>query len=337
MIKTNAITRNLKTNIVQGLTELEAKLPPQVLVHLYKMLAKELLSLDMPMSEVYSQYSTDYREWIVPPLILPKYLFNSKPLQERIVHISSRVIFNRYVAGLVKANKTQNPHAVADFAVKYVIFALRYIQVSTYHFDADNSYCVLDNGRVLGIKNRKLMGATIPFDPSTMQDISSLVHSPRGTVKMNTFDFLDQIKMWMESNREKVKNYESLEYALAILKIRGTWDSTYALQQLLYRGNPKEKTSKLLYTDELLESIRTMWEQGGLDLGDRYTELSGMVSHLNIPYKTWIGMFKMRTKAPGAKLLARQKDLVINGYEAFLSYFLLEQEKERLYVDRFGR
>ena len=330
-----AITRNIGLTAIEGHDHLEERLYARTLLPLYTRLANELFSVDIPMKEVYSQYCEGYLEWIVPPHILPHYMFKSQPLKDDDLYASCKSIYTNYQKGLKAALQSGTPDNAVDFLVRFTLQCLKYRQVTNQQFDADNCYVTIRDGKLIGIKDRTIMGHRMEKVKAPIPDLSESVHLPRGIVRLNTFDFLDQVKLWMESHREMFRHYESVEYALAILKLRGSVESTYGFQQLMHKGRlPEAKGAEYKWTHELLDKIRDMWDNSNGSLEERYTELCKLVQHLNIPYRHWVKIFTTKALTEDKRLTARQSDGILRGYEDFILYFLHQHELERRYVDR---
>lgn len=151
--------------------------------------------------------------------------------------------------------------------------------------------------------------------------VQNVLSSPRGQVLYPTFDAIDRVLLWVESNMSKQESWR-LRALLAWLKAAQRPKTAYDLEQKLRLLEPIEPPDEevrrySIYTHDHLNYARDLWLDDSKDPHDAFREFYGFIVPSHMDDETFRKIFKtgMVLKKEFTPALIDKIDLGISRFE----------------------
>jgi hypothetical protein len=268
--------------------------------------------------------------WLIPPINILGDFYDDNVYFSGTKWSVVGTDFDTYARNVNKLLDKKDMQQVINYILNFVSSVAKLNNTSIY--SQSDSFYTMYGRNCVGIKDSYILGARAKVPPEF--DLINYSTLPRGATTVSTFDILDRFKLWMEERFDTLQDYQPVEYGLAKLKLSGSIKAIYAVEQEFLRGTGSSSAiyavtanTYKLYTDDLLDYIRDIWDEPNMGISNKYFEILDAVKPLCIDTVQWRKLFRVDPSTIGEKLTRAKAEAVIKGYDRFIDYYLMMQRK----------
>lgn len=289
-----------------------------------------LKDLGVDSSEVLSTYRPGSNDWTLPPLSLDIGFFgpnfNYLEVNDAAKTLDLQAAVKEYRDETIRLAK-EAPETLADYISTCVMWLATNSNYKEFVSNSTDLYIKYRSVPPVGIKEGKILGSPVYLKiPKSSLDMS--LSEPRGVVTVDTFDAFDRLKLWMVDNWKLLPAYESVEYALSLLKLSGSSLTAFTFEQALHAPDAQVTKMASIFTDEALDEIRDLWAGVG-DIPVKFPKLYGRLIDKFVDSKQWKEIFGSFPVADGVEMPARKIAQAARGMDRFVVFYLSKQRTAR--------
>ena len=153
-----------------------------------------------------------------------------------------------------------------------------------------------------------------------------LLFEPRGFLKYDTFDTIDRLKLWSESNLKGAEKAE-FEHILFTLKATSSVSISRRVDKLVRKFELDFEDTEIvdpfqamLYTDEALEQVKDIWLEGEGPSYQTYREMYDYLVPTYFDSKQWKELFQVGDMKEAAFTFAHV-EMIDSRFDVFTAFF----------------